>query len=110
MSKYGNKKTQWAGKTFDSKREAERYAELVMLQKAGEISDLKRQVPFELFPTVRDSDGKVLQRSLKYVADFTYRQKDGSLVVEDVKGYKTQVYQIKKKLMLWQLGIRVVET
>jgi hypothetical protein len=73
FSKYHNKKTVVDGITFDSKHEADRYIELSMLLKAGEISDLRLQVPFELIPTIR-INGETL-RSTKYLADFVYRIK-----------------------------------
>lgn len=106
--KYGNKKTVVDGITFDSKKEATRYAELKLLQRAGEIFDLQRQVPFTLIPK-QTRDGKVIERPCVYKADFVYKEKDGTEVVEDVKGVCTKEYRIKKKLMLWQFGIVVKE-
>ena len=106
--KYGNRKTVVDGITFDSKREATRYAELKLLQRAGEIFDLQRQVPFTLIPK-QTRDGKVIERPCVYKADFVYKEKDGTEVVEDVKGVCTKEYRIKKKLMLWQFGIVVRE-
>jgi hypothetical protein len=79
------------------------------MQKAGEIYDLQRQVPFVLIPTQKDNDGKVIERQTKYIADFVYRDKDHRLVVEDTKGMKTDVYKIKKKLMLYRHGIIIRE-
>ena len=87
---------------FDSKREANRYAELKLLERAGEISDLKLQVPFELIPKQPG------ERSVKYIADFVYLE-GGKSVVEDVKGKKTRDYIIKRKLMLWRHGITIKE-
>lgn len=107
-TKYGNKKIQYDGKTFDSKKEAERYWVLKMLEDAGDISDLRTQVPFELIPSQRGEDGKVIERAITYIADFTYWQ-DGRFVVEDAKGFRTEVYKIKKKLMLHTHGIRIKE-
>ena len=106
--KYGNRKTVVDGIVFDSKREATRYAELKLLQRAGEIFDLQRQVPFTLIPK-QTRDGKVIERPCVYKADFVYKEKDGTEVVEDVKGVCTKEYRIKKKLMLWQFGIVVKE-
>lgn len=106
--KYGNRKTVVDGITFDSKKEATRYAELMLLQRAGEIFDLQRQVPFTLIPK-QVRDGKVVERPVVYKADFVYKEKDGTEVVEDVKGVCTKEYRIKKKLMLWQFGIIVRE-
>lgn len=98
-SKYRNKKTVCDGITFDSKHEAARYQELKMLLDAGEITDLRLQVPFELMPTTR-LNGETF-RSIKYVADFVYKNKDGLEVIEDAKGMKTDVYKMKKKLMAY---------
>lgn len=108
MGKYGNKKTELFGIVFDSKREAERWWELVMMERAGEIVDLRRQVSFDLIPECRTRSGRIV-RGTKYVADFVYRDKEGRTVVEDAKGYKTKEYQIKKKLMLWVQGIEIQE-
>lgn len=108
-SKYGNRKTYVGSVLFDSKREADRYVELMLMQKAGTIKDLQTQVPFELIPSIRGDDGKVIQRAVDYVADFTYWQ-DGKFVVEDAKGYRPDVYKIKKKLMLWRHGIVIKES
>ena len=107
-SKYGNKKVEVDGIVFDSKREARRYLELTLLEKAGEIRNLERQVKFELIPSQR-IDGKVVERSCDYVADFTYYDKDGRYVVEDTKGMKTKDYIIKRKLMLYIHKIRIRE-
>ena len=106
-SKYGNKKVEVNGIQFDSKREARRYLDLKAMEMAGQIHDLKRQVPFELIPSQR-IDGKVVERSCDYVADFVY-YKDGDFVVEDTKGMKTRDYIIKRKLMLHVHGIRIKE-
>ena len=106
--KYGNRKTVVDGITFDSKKEATRYAELKLLQRAGEIFDLQRQVPFTLIPK-QTRDGKVVERPCVYKADFVYKEKDGTEVVEDTKGMRTKEYVIKRKLMLWQFGIVVRE-
>lgn len=110
-NKYYAQKCNIKGTTFDSKKEAQRYAELQILLKAGLISHLRRQVKYVLIPAQRDEDGKLLERELSYVADFVYEQ-DGKTVVEDVKGYKEgaayRIFAIKRKLML-QRGIRVRE-
>lgn len=98
-NKYGNIKTTIDGITFDSKKEAMRYAELKMLQKGHAIYDLRMQVPFEIQPSFY-KDGKKIQ-AIKYVADFTYYEGD-KLVIEDVKSPITrnnQVYKLKKKMM-----------
>lgn len=112
MSKYGNRKTVLDGQVFDSKHEAERWIQLKYLERAGLIWGLKRQVPFILIPAQKDETGKVIERAVKYIADFTYDEpgKDGMhMVVEDAKGVKTDVYRIKKKLMLQKYGIIVKE-
>lgn len=91
--------------SYDSKKEARRHQELLLLQRAGKITNLERQVKFELIPK---QDG---ERACTYVADFVYNLVDtGEKVVEDTKGYKTEVYRIKKKLMLWVHKIRIIET
>ena len=107
MSKYGNRKTELDGITFDSAKEARRYAELKLLQRAGKISCLGRQVPYVLIPAQK-RDGKVAERAVRYVADFVYDE-NGETVVEDVKGTRTKEYVIKRKLMLWEYGIRIRE-
>lgn len=109
--KFGNRKTEIDGITFDSKKEARRFAELRLMERAGEISNLQIQVPFVLIPNQRDEKtGKVIERAVTYKADFVYNRRDGSLVVEDTKGVRTDVYMIKRKLMLWVHRIRVEET
>ena len=107
-SKYGNEITHSAGKRFDSEAEAERWHYLSMLQKAGEIADLKHHVPFDLLPAQEINGRK--ERAVRYEADFTY-MKGGKLVVEDVKGgpTKTREYTIKRKLLLFFHKIAVTE-
>lgn len=104
-SKYGASKTVVDGMPFDSKKEAGRYQELKMMERAGEISDLQLQVPFELVPKNKKF------RAVKYLADFVYKTKAGEQVVEDVKSVatKTTTYIIKKKLMFHAHGIQIVE-
>lgn len=109
VSKYGNRKTWLDGILFDSRREAGRWAELTLMQRAGEISELRRQVRFCLIPAILNDNGKTRQRAVFYVADFVYRTRDGALVAEDAKGVRTDVYKIKKKLMLWRHGIEIRE-
>lgn len=97
MSKYRARKTEIDGIVFDSAKESRRYAELKLLAAAGEIHSLRLQPRFEL-EAKRYIDGK-LQRAIVYVADFAY--KIGTYeIIEDVKGCKTQVYKIKRKLLL----------
>ena len=109
-SKYHNRKITMDGQKFDSMKEAARWQELKLLERAGEICDLQRQVPFVVIPVQKDERGKVIEREVKYVADFTYVEK-GKLTrtVEDVKGLKTEVYKLKRKLMLYRNGIRIKE-
>jgi hypothetical protein len=125
-SKYYNIKTRASdGEVFDSHKEARRWEELLLLQKAGKIVELRRQVPYELIPAqyetyeryskkgVRLKDGKrLLEREVCYVADFVYTDAEkGELIVEDTKSKatKTKDFVIKRKLMLAIHGIRVRE-
>ena len=107
MSKYRSKKITADGLTFDSRKEYFRWHELSLLQKAGVVSGLQRQVRYELIPSQR-IDGKVVERPVHYVADFVYQQ-DGQTIVEDTKGFKTKDYILKRKLMLHVHGIRIRE-
>lgn len=107
-NKYHNRKIDG----FDSKKEMKRYHELVQLQRLGEISDLRCQVVFELIPSQIDKQsGKVIERAVKYIADFTYFDNNMVLVVEDVKSSitRTAEYVIKRKLMLFIHKIRITE-
>lgn len=106
-SKYGAKKVTVNGVTFDSQKEYRRFCELSLLERAGKITDLQRQVKFELIPSQR-IDGKVVERACTYVADFVYIE-NGKKVVEDTKGFKTKDYIIKRKLLLKEHGIRIKE-
>lgn len=108
MAKYHNRKVTRDGETFDSVKEYRRFCELRLLEKAGAVTDLQRQVKFELIPAQR-IDGKVAERACGYVADFVYME-NGQQVVEDTKGMRTQEYRLKRKLMLWVHGIRIKET
>lgn len=118
MSKYNNRKVRRDGLTFDSKKEHKRYNELLLLEQAGEIRNLRRQVKFVLIPTQREPSqigsrggvkkGKLLERECSYIADFVYSQ-NGKMVVEDTKGIRTKDYIIKRKLMLYVHNIRVRE-
>ena len=106
--KYGNRMVSVDGYKFDSVREAQRYIDLSLMQRAGVISDLRRQVPFELVPKQKDSRGRVI-REIRYIADFVYTE-NGKTVVEDAKGYKTKEYELKKKLMKYFHNIEIKET
>lgn len=117
VSKYGAIKTNGS----DSKKEARRYQELLLMQRAGMISDLRRQVKFVLIPAQRGEPtvgprggmkpGKLLEHECAYIADFVYTDAvTGAQIVEDSKGMKTKDYIIKRKLMLYVHGIRIYET
>lgn len=123
-SKYYNVKTRALdGTVFDSHKEARRWDELILLQRAGKITDLQRQVRYELIPAQyqtyeryskkgdRLKDGvKLIERKVEYVADFVYTITDtGENVVEDAKGIRTKDYILKRKLMLAVHGIRIKE-
>ena len=111
MDKYQNKKTEIRGIKFASRREAARYTELVAMWRAGDISEPICQPSFELIPAQVACSGKK-ERGVTYIADFSYRRRDGSRVVEDVKSpvtAKLPAYIIKRKLMLRVHGIEVVE-
>ena len=110
MNKYGNHRVVTEDGTFDSVKEHRRWMELKLLQRAGEIRELRRQVPFVIIPVQKDEKGKVIERETRYIADFAYREtKDNRLVVEDTKGMKTKEYILKRKLMLYRNGIRIRE-
>ena len=110
MRKYHSIATEFHGRKFDSRKEARRYAELSLMERSGEIRGLQTQVPFVLIPAQRDGNGRVIERAVTYKADFVYNDRAGNLIVEDTKGYRTEVYKIKRKLMLKVHGIRVIET
>lgn len=105
MNKYHNKKCFYKGMTFDSKKERDYYVILEMMLKNKQITDLKTQVKFELQPSFK-FNGKTI-RSINYIADFTYI-KDGKLIIVDTKGYRTEVYKLKKKMMQYK-GLDIKE-
>lgn len=121
--KYGNKKVINEYGKFDSKKEWERYKELLLLEKKGEISDLQRQVPFIVIPAIYEdvevqlktkskTIRKTVQTASKYIADFVYKQK-GEIIINDVKAsheYQDPVYRLKKKLMRYFHDINIKET
>ena len=123
--KYHNRKITVDGITFDSKREYARYCELVLLEKAKKISNLRRQVKFVLIPAQYEKSnekykkgenkgklkrGTLLERECAYIADFVYIDNEtGKKVVEDTKGMRTKDYIIKRKLMLATYGIKINE-
>ena len=98
---------------FDSKREARRYMDLWMMQRAGEISGLRTQVKYELIPKQVHKDG-TKERAIEYVADFVYEQ-GGETLVEDSKGFRDtssaayRLFVMKRKMMLYFYGITVRE-
>lgn len=97
FNKYGNKKIEIDGIMFDSHKEGIRYKELRLLERAGLITDLKMQTSFELQPSFK-RNGKTI-RAITYKSDFDYRTRDGKHIVEDVKGYETKDFKLKKKLL-----------
>lgn len=120
-SKYHSKKIEANGIVYDSKKEYKRHVELSLLETAGAITDLQRQVKFVLIPAQYETferygkkgqrlkDGsRCLEKECAYIADFVYLE-NGKKVVEDTKGFRTKDYIIKRKLMLWVHGIRIKE-
>lgn len=128
-TKYRNKKITVDGETFDSRKEYRRYTELKLMEQAGEVRNIQRQVKYVLIPAQRDPDtigprggvkkGKLIEREVSYIADFVYEIwlptyvgidiEGWWRVVEDTKGVRTKDYVIKRKLMLWVHGIRIRE-
>ena len=120
-SKYLNRKVVNKDGVFDSRKEYKRWCELKLLEQAGRINDLERQVRIEVLPAQREPDtvgkrggkikGKLIERKVSYVADFKYWDCDaGDYVYEDVKGVRTKDYILKRKILLWRYGIKVRET
>lgn len=120
-NKYYAKKTMFNGIEFDSRKEARRYSELLLLQRAGAIRDLELQKKYVLIPAQYETyerygkkgqrlqDGqRLVEKECAYLADFVY-QEDGKTIVEDTKGIKTKDYIIKRKLMLYVHGIKIKE-
>ena len=120
-SKYHSKKITINGNTYDSRKEYRRHSELLLLEKAGAITDLQTQVKFVLIPAQYETferygkkgqrlkDGqRCIEKECSYIADFVYTE-NGKKVVEDVKGFRTKDYIIKRKLMLWVHGIGIKE-
>ncbi len=100
-NKYGAKRTNG----YHSAREAKRAAELKLLERSGEITDLREQVEYILIPK------QIGERSCKYIADFSYKDvASGVTVVEDCKGFRDPIYRIKRKMMLFFHSIRIRET
>lgn len=117
-NKYHSKKISRDGMTFDSLKEYRRYCELVLLEKAGQVTELQRQVKFVLIPAQREPGsvgkrggvikGKLIEKECAYIADFVYKE-NGITVVEDTKGFKTKDYILKRKMMLYFYGIKIKE-
>lgn len=127
-SKYGSRKVISKGYVFDSRKEVRRYNELLLLERAGVIQDLQRQVPFELIPAQYEEiptgefykRGKLkgqpktkrvcIEKSVVYNADFVYYE-NGKMVVEDTKSEatKTKDYILKRKMLLYFKGIKIRE-
>ena len=123
--KYGNRKVNVNDDVFDSRKEYRRWQELKLLERSGKITDLRRQVKYVLIPHQREHSneiyksgknkgkfkpGKIIERECAYIADFVYFDVEKyQLVVEDTKGVRTKDYVIKRKLMLYVHGIRIVE-
>jgi len=101
-NKYKNQPITIDGHKFPSRREANRYSQLSLLQKAGIIRDLNLQVSFELQPSFKHPETGRTIRAIKYIADFTYYDENGIFHIEDTKGYHTKDYELKKKLMLYR--------
>lgn len=100
MNKYRNARHNG----FASKKEANRASQLEVMQKLGLISELKQQVAYEILPK------QVGERAAKYLADFQYIDAEGNVVTEDCKGMRTREYILKRKLMLFRFGIKILET
>lgn len=124
MTKYNSRKITVDGETFDSQKEYRRWQALRLLERAGQIQGLRRQVRFELIPPqyetierhskktgkrLKDRE-KLAEHGVYYIADFVYSRPDGVMVVEDSKGVRTDAYIIKRKLMLQVHGIKILET
>lgn len=118
MNKYHSRKAVVDGITFDSGREAERYSQLKLLEKANKITGLALQVKFELLPAKYEETvevftkgrnkgkpkrGKCIEKAVTYIADFVYCE-NGRMIVEDAKGCRTKDYIIKRKLFRWRYG------
>ena len=118
MSKYHSRKAIVDGITFDSGREACRYQQLKLLEKANKITGLALQVKFELLPAQYEETvevftkgpkkgqpkrGKCIEKAVTYIADFVYCE-NGRMIVEDAKGCRTKDYIIKRKLFRWRYG------
>ena len=108
-NKYRNRNIEFCGIKFDSIKERDRYKTLKAMLELGVISDLRRQQKFVLIPSQR-IEGKLIEREASYIADFVYVDNEtGRTIVEDTKGFRTDTYILKRKMMLWKYGIRIKE-
>ena len=108
VAKYHNKKAKYDGYTFDSIREKNYYIKLKLLEKAGKIKELELQKEYELQPSYKLNNKT--SRKITYRADFTYKTtEDNKMHVIDVKGYRTDVYRLKKKLFEYKYKIEIEE-
>lgn len=118
-NKYHAEKCEYNGEVFDSKREREFYGQLKLLERCGQVSNIRRQVEYELIPAQREPDsigkrggvkrGKTIEAAIKYRADFVYTDRDGVEIVVDTKGFRTKDYILKRKMMLYFHNIRIKE-
>jgi hypothetical protein len=108
-SKYKAKPCTIDGQNYRSQKEARRHQELLLLQRAGQISGLVREVPFVLAPGVKIEGEKRKRPAIRYVADFVY-ESGGKTIIEDAKGMQTPVYRLKKHMMAVTHGIHVKES
>lgn len=120
QNKYKNHKVEIDGEIFDSRKEARRWQELRLAERADAIRDLQRQVKYIVVPAQREPDqrgprggvikGKTIERPVYYIADFVYYDVNANeIIVEDTKGMRTPEYIIKRKLMLLVHGIKIRE-
>lgn len=108
QNKFGAQKTVVDGISFDSRAEARRYSQLLILQRVGDIAGLTRQVAYVLAPSVKFEGATRAKPALRYIADFVYSETaSGKIICEDVKGVITPVFALKRHLMLSQLGINI---
>lgn len=122
-NKYHAEKCEYNGELFDSIKERDRFIQLKLLERCGQVSNIRRQVSYELIPAQREADklgkrggikkGKTIEKAINYIADFVYVDRNGDEIVEDCKGYKIggayALFVVKRKLMLYMHGIRVKE-
>lgn len=108
QSKYKNKKVVYNGIKFDSKKEMAYYIKLKMLEEKGKIKELELQKTYELQPSFK-VNGKTY-RKITYKADFSYvSTEDDKLHIVDTKGFRTEVYKLKRKMFAYKYGIEIEE-